>query len=57
MGVIMDALLATIFTWALTAAGAAMVFVLPPEGGEKQKKLLDGLLAFAGGVMTAASFW
>lgn len=50
-------MLATIFTWALTAAGAAMVFVLPPEGGEKQKKLLDGLLAFAGGVMTAASFW
>lgn len=41
----------------MTAAGAAMVFILPAEGGVKQKKILDGLLGFAAGVMTAASFW
>ena len=57
MARIWDALLATLFTWALTAAGAALVFVLPPEKSKQQQQLLDGMLAFAGGVMTAASFW
>ncbi len=46
-------LLATLFTWAMTAAGAAMVFVAK----NFDKKMLDGALGFAGGVMIAASFW
>ena len=51
------ALWATLFTWFTTALGASMVFILPADGGMRQKRLLDGLLAFAAGVMTAASFW
>jgi len=41
------------FTWGVTALGAALVF------GTKQidRKLLDAMLAFAAGVMIAASFW
>ncbi|MGI6656024.1 MAG: ZIP family metal transporter [Desulfobulbus sp.] len=49
----MQALLATLFTWALTAAGAAMVFL----GREIKPRVLDGMLGFAAGVMIAASFW
>lgn len=48
-----QALLATLFTWGVTALGAASVFVLR---GFNQK-LLDVMLGFAGGVMLAASFW
>ncbi|XP_032669125.1 zinc transporter ZIP11 isoform X1 [Odontomachus brunneus] len=48
-----QALLGTLFTWALTAAGAALVIVI--RG--KQRKLLDVSLGFAGGVMVAASYW
>ncbi|NLX18320.1 MAG: ZIP family metal transporter [Desulfobulbus sp.] len=48
-----QALLATLFTWALTAAGAALVFL----GREIKPKILDGMLGFAAGVMIAASFW
>lgn len=47
------ALLATCFTWGVTALGAATVFL----GRELNRKWLDGLLGFAGGVMIAASFW
>ncbi len=47
------ALLAGMFTWAMTATGAAMVFVFK----NPNKKLLDGMLGFTGGVMIAASFW
>ncbi len=50
---IMQALLATLFTWAVTAAGASLVFV----NREINPKLLDGMLGFAAGVMIAASFW
>lgn len=57
MNPVLWALAATIFTWGMTAAGAAMVFILPAEGGALQQKILDGLLGFAAGVMTAASFW
>ncbi|RZF34818.1 hypothetical protein LSTR_LSTR011205 [Laodelphax striatellus] len=46
-------LLGTLFTWGLTAAGAALVVVI--RG--KQRKLLDTSLGFAGGVMIAASYW
>jgi ZIP family zinc transporter len=50
---IVQALLATIFTWGLTAAGAGGVFL----AREISRKLLDTMLGFASGVMIAASFW
>ncbi len=50
---VLQALFATMFTWGMTAAGAALVF------GTKNvpRKLLDSMLGFAAGVMIAASFW
>ncbi|KAM9774079.1 zinc transporter ZIP11 isoform X2 [Syngnathus typhle] len=48
-----QALMGTLLTWALTAAGAAMVFVFPA----RQKHVLDASLGFAAGVMLAASYW
>lgn len=50
---VIQALFATSFTWLLTALGAAMVFMAK----EVSKKVLDGMLGFAGGVMVAASYW
>ncbi len=50
---VMQGLLATLFTWAVTAAGAAVVFLFK----DLNRKLLDTLLGFTGGVMLAASFW
>lgn len=47
------ALLATLFTWGVTALGAASVFLMR----SLNQKLLDWLLGFAGGVMIAASYW
>jgi len=47
------ALLATAFTWAVTAAGAAPVFFAK----QINRKIMDGLLGMAAGVMIAASFW
>ncbi|MEW6526939.1 MAG: ZIP family metal transporter [Spirochaetota bacterium] len=47
------ALVATLFTWALTALGAAMVFFF----SSINKKILNSMLGFAAGVMIAASFW
>jgi ZIP family zinc transporter len=47
------ALIATIFTWLMTAIGASVVFSMK----EMNKRLLDGMLGFAGGVMIAASYW
>ncbi len=53
-----QALLATSFTWGVTAAGAALVFLVPRGLSErKQRMLLDVALGFAAGVMLAASFW
>ncbi|TVP92679.1 ZIP family metal transporter [Alkalibacterium sp.] len=49
----MQTLLATLFTWGMTAAGAALVFTTK----EVNQRVMDGMLAFAGGVMIAASFW
>jgi zinc transporter, ZIP family len=50
---VLQAFLATMFTWGMTATGAALVF-----GARKvNRKLLDAMLAFAAGVMIAASFW
>ena len=50
---VLQALIATMFTWGMTALGAALVF------GTKKvpRKLLDAMLGFAAGVMIAASFW
>ncbi len=48
-----QALFATLFTWALTAAGAALVFIKR----DINQKFLDSMLGFAAGVMIAASFW
>jgi ZIP family zinc transporter len=50
---VLQALLATLFTWAMTALGAATVFM----ARDVSRKVLDGLLGFAAGVMIAASFW
>jgi ZIP family zinc transporter len=50
---VLQALIATLFTWGLTALGAALVFV----GRDLSRKTLDGMLGFAGGVMIAASYW
>lgn len=50
---IMQGLIATLFTWAVTAAGAAIVFLFT----DMNRRLLDTLLGFTGGVMLAASFW
>ena len=48
-----QAFLATCGTWLLTAAGAGLVLVFRSVS----RKLLDGMLGFAAGVMIAASFW
>lgn len=50
---VVQALLATLFTWALTALGAGLVFFFKTIN----KKALNLMLGFAGGVMVAASFW
>ncbi len=48
-----QALLATLFTWGVTAAGAAVVFLRRTIS----PRFLDSMLGFAAGVMIAASFW
>jgi ZIP family zinc transporter len=50
---VIQALLGTLFTWGVTAVGAAMVFFFKSI----QRKVLDSMLGFAAGVMIAASFW
>ncbi|WP_138205435.1 ZIP family metal transporter [Haloimpatiens lingqiaonensis] len=50
---VLGALLATLFTWFMTALGAAVVFLFK----EINRKVLDAMLGFAAGVMIAASFW
>ncbi|MCD6347273.1 MAG: ZIP family metal transporter [Bacteroidales bacterium] len=47
------ALIATLFTWAITTLGASMVFFFKTIN----KKVLNSMLGFAAGVMIAASFW
>lgn len=42
-----------LFTWGLTALGAALVFFTRSVGN----KILDAMMGFAAGVMIAASFW
>lgn len=50
---IMQAFLATCFTWFVTALGSSLVFLFK----NVNKKVLDVMLGFAAGVMIAASFW
>jgi ZIP family zinc transporter len=50
---VLQALLATLFTWGLTAAGAAVVFATTGVG----VRLLSVMNGFAAGVMLAASYW
>lgn len=50
---IVQALIATCFTWLMTALGAAVVFLVR----DVSRKLLDTMLGFAAGVMIAASYW
>ncbi len=47
------ALIATLFTWLVTAAGSSMVFFFK----KINQKVLNSMLGFAAGVMIAASFW
>ncbi len=53
IGPVYSALIATTFTWLLTASGAALVFLFK----NLHRKWLDVMLGFTGGVMLAASFW
>jgi len=48
-----QALLATLFTWLVTALGAGVVFFFRTI----KRKILDAMLGFAAGVMIAASYW
>lgn len=48
-----QALVATLFTWFVTALGAALVFFFK----KINKNVLNAMLGFAAGVMIAASFW
>ncbi|MBF0104612.1 MAG: ZIP family metal transporter [Deltaproteobacteria bacterium] len=48
-----QALIATCFTWFLTALGAGIVFCFK----HINRNLLNGMLGFAAGVMIAASYW
>ena len=50
---VLAALYATLFTWGVTALGAALVFFFKSSN----KLVMDGMLGFTGGVMVAASIW
>ena len=50
---VIQGLIATLFTWGVTAAGAALVFF----GKDFKQNTLNKMLGFAAGVMIAASFW
>lgn len=50
---VIQALIGTLFTWGMTALGAALVFTTKAVNA----KFLDSMLGFAGGVMIAASYW
>lgn len=50
---VQQALIGTCFTWLLTALGAGLVFFFKTI----DRKVMDGMLGCAAGVMIAASFW
>ena len=51
--VVEQALIATLFTWGVTAAGASLVFFTK----RFHQGVMDGMLGLSAGVMIAASFW
>lgn len=53
LGPLQQALLAGLFTWGITALGAAVVVLRR----QVSFRVLDAMLGFAAGVMLAASFW
>ncbi len=50
---VLQALIACLFTWSVTALGAALVVFFK----KVNKNILDAMLGFSAGVMIAASFW
>ena len=50
---VLQALIATIFTWLVTLLGAALVFLFK----NVNKNIMDGMLGFAAGIMISASFF
>jgi len=50
---VQQALFGTLFTWFMTALGAAIVF----STKNVNQRFMDSMLGFAGGVMIAASYW
>ncbi len=50
---VIQALLATLFTWGVTALGASLVFLTTTVN----RRMMDAMLGFAAGVMIAASYW
>ena len=50
---IIQALIATLFTWFVTCLGASFVFFFK----KINKNVMDAMLGLSGGVMIAASFW
>ena len=50
---VIQAIIATTFTWGVTALGALVVFFFK----QINKKVLNTILGFSAGVMIAASFW
>lgn len=53
LGPVYQSLMGGLFTWGLTALGAALVFFFRTIN----QKVMDAMLGFAAGVMIAASFW
>jgi ZIP family zinc transporter len=49
----LQALIATLLTWAITALGASVVFFTKSV----EKRFLNAMLGFAAGVMMAAAYW
>lgn len=50
---VLQAFIATLFTWAITALGAGLVFLTR----DVSNRFLNAMLGFAAGVMVAASYW
>ena len=50
---VLQAFIATLFTWFMTALGSGLVFFFRTIN----RKVLDAMLGFAAGVMIAASYW
>jgi ZIP family zinc transporter len=50
---VLQTLIATLFTWAITALGAGTVFLTRNVGN----RFLNAMLGFAAGVMVAAAYW